>query len=299
MKIFSNRKLEIFEAVYLNGGISAAARELGLTQPTVSQHLRNMEGEIGLDLFRLEKGRLRPTLEAHKLFEMSSRATGHLARLDEVAADLIRGGRSKFNIVVVPNLPSDMISDIAADLIAEFPEITLSVAVSGGLVLTIEIREGAFDVGISGSLQAIPDMELTVLAVNRLVCLAHREHPISRLEILSLEQLSREEFVLPEKTGAMGKFLYSELDRREIVPLTRVVTYATHWIPSFIKKQKTVGILDLFSAKVALSPDLVIVPLDTQIEIPIQAVRKKNDSDSIYKDRFIELAREYFRRTLD
>ena len=34
------RHIEIFHAVYVNGSVSAAARALGLTQPTVSHHLK-------------------------------------------------------------------------------------------------------------------------------------------------------------------------------------------------------------------------------------------------------------------
>jgi DNA-binding transcriptional ArsR family regulator len=66
------RHLEIFARVVREGGITPAARSLGLTQPTVSGHIQSLEKDAGVIL--LHRGgdvlvdRVRPVEERHKGF---------------------------------------------------------------------------------------------------------------------------------------------------------------------------------------------------------------------------------------
>ncbi|RIJ99169.1 MAG: LysR family transcriptional regulator, partial [Acidobacteria bacterium] len=51
------RQVEYFLAVVENNGINGAAAALGVAQPTVSQALRSLERELGVELFhRIGRG---------------------------------------------------------------------------------------------------------------------------------------------------------------------------------------------------------------------------------------------------
>src|SRR3546814_2606693 len=52
------RHIEIFHAVYTNGSVSAAARALNISQPSVSKTLRHAESILGFPLFERSAGRL-------------------------------------------------------------------------------------------------------------------------------------------------------------------------------------------------------------------------------------------------
>ena len=52
------RQIEVFHAVYVSGSITAAARALHVSQPSVSKTLRHTESGLGFALFRRLKGRL-------------------------------------------------------------------------------------------------------------------------------------------------------------------------------------------------------------------------------------------------
>jgi hypothetical protein len=59
------RHIEIFHAVYVNGSVSAAARALNASQPSVSKMLRHAETLLGFQLFQRTSGGLVPTEDAH------------------------------------------------------------------------------------------------------------------------------------------------------------------------------------------------------------------------------------------
>lgn len=75
------RQIEVFHAVYTHGSISAAARVLGVSQPSVSKTLRHAEDNLGFQLFQLARGRLIPTDEAHALIREAGDIFDRLASL--------------------------------------------------------------------------------------------------------------------------------------------------------------------------------------------------------------------------
>ncbi len=62
-------RLKVFSYVYRNQSISKAARELDLSQPAVSQHIKKLERELRLPLFTRVNRRIVPTPAARRLYD--------------------------------------------------------------------------------------------------------------------------------------------------------------------------------------------------------------------------------------
>ena len=61
------RHIEVFHAVYTCGSITAAAKMLNVSQPSVSKVLAHAEQQLGFALFDRLKGKIIPTQEAERL----------------------------------------------------------------------------------------------------------------------------------------------------------------------------------------------------------------------------------------
>ncbi|WP_271982758.1 LysR family transcriptional regulator [Pseudoclavibacter terrae] len=126
MKPQSLDHLRAVVAVYRAGSVSEAARWLGLSQPTVSAHLRSVEDQLGIRLFDRESARLVPTAAAH---ELARTAGAHVDALDELlypsladarAAVLRVGGAAEFlREVVAPSLPR-LLANVEASVSLRF-----------------------------------------------------------------------------------------------------------------------------------------------------------------------------------
>lgn len=68
-----------FVAVVSNGSLSAAARQLGISQPTVGRHVETLEADLGLPLFDRTMSGLKPNSTALRLYDPVSRAQAALA----------------------------------------------------------------------------------------------------------------------------------------------------------------------------------------------------------------------------
>ena len=75
------RHIEVFNSVYRNGSVTAAAKLLNVSQPSVSKVLAHAEQQLGFRLFERIKMKLVPTPEARILFK-------HTGMMDEVLTDI-------------------------------------------------------------------------------------------------------------------------------------------------------------------------------------------------------------------
>ena len=79
------RNLETLLFVVRLGGVSAAARHLNLTQPTVSRRIDELERELGQPLFRREGRRIMPTALARQLLTNAERVLAEIGSMRELA----------------------------------------------------------------------------------------------------------------------------------------------------------------------------------------------------------------------
>lgn len=81
-----------FSAVVANGSLSAAARALGISQPTVGRHIETLEADLGLILFERSLSGLKPNATALRLHAPVTRAQAALAE----AAIMAEGAQDDF-----------------------------------------------------------------------------------------------------------------------------------------------------------------------------------------------------------
>ena len=81
-----------FSAVVANGSLSGAARELGISQPTVGRHIETLEADLGLALFERSLTGLKPNTTALRIYEPVAQAQASLAE----AAIMAEGAQDDF-----------------------------------------------------------------------------------------------------------------------------------------------------------------------------------------------------------
>ncbi|NKE44806.1 LysR family transcriptional regulator [Roseomonas frigidaquae] len=120
------RELQVFRAVMEQGGVTAAAASLGMSQPSASKMLQQAEERLGFALFVRQRKRLVPTAEAHALLPELVGAFTALDDLGRLAEDL-RGGRSGLlTLVAVPALTTTLLPRAIARFRRSRPEVALA-----------------------------------------------------------------------------------------------------------------------------------------------------------------------------
>ncbi|KIF76273.1 transcriptional regulator [Streptomyces sp. 150FB] len=177
------RHLRVLRAVAATGSFSGAARELGCTQPAVSQQMRTLESAARTPLL-VRSGRETRLTEAGQV--LLRHATGILAGLtaaeEEVAAIAgLRAGRVR--LVSFPSGSSTLVPPALAALRAAHPGTEVSLVEAEPPGSAVMLRDGECDVALafrySGSAAEWDDLVVRPLLVDRLVGLVPDGHRLA------------------------------------------------------------------------------------------------------------------------
>ncbi|MGW8379116.1 LysR substrate-binding domain-containing protein [Streptomyces sp. ODS28] len=179
------RHLRVLRAVAHAGSFSAAARELGCTQPAVSQQMRALEQSAGTPLL-VRTGRETRLTEAGEA--LVKHAAGILAGLtaaeEEVAAIAgLRAGRVR--LASFPSGSSSLVPTAVAALRADHPGTRVSLVEAEPPRSVDMLRAGECDIALAFRYESSPEWDdLTVrpLLTDRLVGLVPRDHPFALTE---------------------------------------------------------------------------------------------------------------------
>lgn len=113
--------LRVFLAVYREGSTLAAARHLGVAQPTVARRIEVLEHELGLTLFERDTRGFHPTQAASTLLPQIEAIEHAVQALTEQAHDLAAPG--VIRITAFAANFSETITDIIADFTGQYPDV--------------------------------------------------------------------------------------------------------------------------------------------------------------------------------
>ncbi len=195
MDLSSSAELKAFDATARSGSMSAAARLLGIRQPTVSAHIAGLEKRFGVELF-VRRGRgVELTNFGHALHEVSNR----IYRAEQQAAMLLLSARSQYEghlriCAVGPYNVLPMVQRYRA----LFPKIRLAVSVGDSRQIVEKILDHRDDVG--ALLHAVDDERVHCVPYRRqaLIVFAAATHPLASLRDMALSDLEGQEFVMRE-----------------------------------------------------------------------------------------------------
>lgn len=164
------RHLEVFYAVMTAGTVTGAARQLGVSQPSVTTTLKAAETGLGLQLFLREGGRLIPTDEARTLFEEAQRAHDALESLTTIAEGLKLGQGGHVRIAAVPTLSLDLLPDAIAAFEERHTGFRYSVETldSDAIIEQLDNRKGTYHLGFVFGMEPDAGVSFTEIGTAKL-----------------------------------------------------------------------------------------------------------------------------------
>jgi DNA-binding transcriptional LysR family regulator len=158
------RELVAFVAIVEEGGLSAAARRLHISQPALSQTVNSLEREVAVQLLVRGSTGAQPT-EAGMTFLAEARAV--LARRDQALAtmaELTRGGAGVLRLGIPLELDPDVLPRALARFTAKFPETRVVPRQLSTAAQFVALREDTLDVGLVRERPAGPEFDAMLVS---------------------------------------------------------------------------------------------------------------------------------------
>lgn len=158
------QQLTTFCTVLSEGSMTAAAEKLFLTQPAVSQQIRNLEEEMSVELLVRSVRQVKPTLQGQLLYDYAKRIL-HLTQQAEVAIQTIsREISGNLKISTLNSIGLYLISPIIGLFLKHNSKLKIKLSYGSGEKIVSEMRANQVDLVILPDLRKeygieFPDFE--------------------------------------------------------------------------------------------------------------------------------------------
>ncbi|HEX8258784.1 MAG TPA: LysR family transcriptional regulator [Rubrobacteraceae bacterium] len=211
----SIQSLRVFLSILEHGSLSAAGRELGMTQPAVSNHLHVLEERFGVTL--LTRGRrLRATPAGECLAGHARRVLDDLATLE---AEVSRHAGPRGRLVVgASSTPGELLMpSLAVEFSAQYPDVALDVHIVDTEEIIAALLNRDTEVAVVGREVEDTRLACSVVGQDQLVVVVADDDPLAGAEVAPTD-LAERPFVMREEGSATRRTVEDALAAAGITP---------------------------------------------------------------------------------
>ncbi|MGD9948406.1 MAG: selenium metabolism-associated LysR family transcriptional regulator [Desulfobulbus sp.] len=193
------RKLDVFRKVVELKSFTKAAEAALLSQPTVSEHIRNLEDELGLKLVDRLGREVEPTPVGMVLYRYAVRMT----QLQQEALQAVAryngdlSGELRIGSSTIPG--SYILPPVIGSFCRRYREVKPLVQINSSRAVAAQIVEGSVDIGLVGAIWSERGLEWTAAFTDTLVLAVPVLHPLAEAESVKVQDLVDLPFIQREQ----------------------------------------------------------------------------------------------------
>jgi DNA-binding transcriptional LysR family regulator len=202
------RQLTCFLAVVDHGSVNRAAAALHVAQPSLSQTIRGLERDLGLDLFRRVGRRLVLTDAGHALIGPARQVVRVLdgARASVASVAGLRTGRVE--IAAMPSQSVEPLARMIKAVTAQHPGLSVSVRSAFTAQEVVEqVRSGRTELGLLGAGEPLADARVAVRHIGRqrFVLVSPADGPFEPGAVVRHEDLAGQRLIVGQQGTGMRR----------------------------------------------------------------------------------------------
>ncbi len=159
-------EMEAFTTVVEQGGITVAARRLGMSKSAVSKHITNLEGRLGARLLSRSTRRVSPTEIGLAYFDKVSRVLNDAGEADAMVTALGDQPSGILRVSVATDFGVTHLSPIIGKFMESYPELSVSLVLQNRFA---ELISEGYDVGVR-----VGELEDSTLKARKFACAEKR-----------------------------------------------------------------------------------------------------------------------------
>ena len=249
----SLRQLEVFRQFARTASVTETAGLMRVSQPAISQTLKEVEGQLGFALFNRIGGRTHLTSEALELLPEVDRLIAQFTTLRGLATELRDGSAGKLAIAGVSTLYAGLLPRALARFRQEHAKVQIRAEIHVAQEVVRQVRQDEADVGFA----FLPMNQAAVLvrpvARMRVVCAVPVGHPLARRRSVSTRDLNQYEVIVQNAGTSPGSVLHHSLDSD--AGFTARVLDTNHSIPALQMVRNGLGIALIHPLTFAAVPE--------------------------------------------
>lgn len=205
------RHLKIFIAVCDYGKMSTAAKELHISQPSVSQAISQIEEYYGVKLFERLSKKLYITAAGQRLLDYARHIVALFEEMDKNMNS--EAENIMLEIGATITVGTCVLNSILQLFESKHRDIKTKIFIQNTHVIEKMILKSELDVGVvEGDIKSQDIIKIPIIS-DELVLVCSSSHEFSNLENIDIEQLQNLDFILREKGSGTRELFENALDK--------------------------------------------------------------------------------------
>jgi LysR family carnitine catabolism transcriptional activator len=171
------RQLKAFTLAGQLGSFVQAANALAVTQPSFSVLIRELESDLGMQLFERTTRSCHLTTAGVSFYEEVHSVLLDLESVYQHARDISAGRRGKLEIAAVASLAFGILAEAVGIFHRQYPDVRIQMKEALNTGVISAVKQGEVELGVAGALSGDPEVEFMPLFSDYLMVVAPLAHP--------------------------------------------------------------------------------------------------------------------------
>ena len=272
------RHLKIFTEVADAGGMSAAAKRLHISQPTVSQAIRELEQYYGVKLFERLSQKIYMTKEGELMLSFSRHILDSFEKMEEAMSQA--GEKTSLRVGCSVSVGTCLIDDILDKAKERMPECCISVVVANSSDIEKMILSNEIDIGIVEGILKSTELDISPVCEDELVLICGKEYHLAKEKKVTFSMLENELYISRE-SGSAERNQMERLFEENQLHLKRIFCSTnTEAIKNAVIHGRGIAVLSKrLVEKECKNGEIVILPLEGKPVV-------RNINSAIHKNKY-------------
>ncbi len=282
------RDLEIFVEVVRTKNMSQAAKNLSISQPTVSHAISQIEKEYSVKLFDRVSKKLYLTDVSLKLFDYAMEL---IEKFDQIILFLQSSSKIyDLNLGLSSSFSSDFLKNIVFEYEKLNPSVQIRTSVKGKTEIIKDSRQGFINLGIVEGDIAEDGCQCYNLYKDKFCLIVNKNHRLANKKEIDIKDINGEKFVLGEFDDEDRKALLSILRDHEVIIDLKFMCLSNDMVLNIVKSGQAISFFPKFLSHFE---DLVSIPIkNVNLQRSYKAIVKKDRQISQVVEDFIDFTKE-------
>lgn len=190
------RQIRSFVVVSRLGSFTKAAKTLHLSQPALTVQIRQLEENLGVQLFDRTTRSVQLTRVGRELAPQLQRLQDELETVLAQTREQAQGQRGVVRLACIPSFAASALPDAIMAFRAKHPQITFSLKDANWSRMIGMVRSGEVDFGVGDKATIEPDLEFIAVMEDRMQVVYRKDHPIAALKKVTMAKLAEHSMVM-------------------------------------------------------------------------------------------------------
>lgn len=192
------RHLRYFIAVAEELNFTKAAQRMCTVQPSLSQQIKDLEQEVGVQLLMRTNRKVELTTEGVAFLKEARLSLEHAEKAIMDARQIAQLGKEQLNIGFVPVAEMKVFPYIMPNIRAQFPELKIHFHSLMDVEQIAALDKGEIDIAFTRYVEDSPEIESVQIFTEPLALIVPKNSPLAEQRHISIKSMNNQDFIISD-----------------------------------------------------------------------------------------------------